>query len=152
MNAPWQCAVCETVNHGGRSCTACGAPLTRRSAAATAIRHRLAPPPTPPTAAAPLPEPVRRAISREPIDEAEWLYDETGLDMLSWQPDEHHSGGRIGFWGPVPHYSTRTRHGSGVSVGGCGCCLPIPLLTLAGAGAALWALARSHGIGGPTRS
>ena len=42
-------------------------------------------------------------------------------------------GGRFGFWGPVPYYSTRTRRGSEVSVGGCGCCLPIPLLVATGA-------------------
>ncbi len=36
--------------------------------------------------------------------------------------------GRFGLWGPVPYYSTRTRRGSEVSVGGCGCCLPISLL------------------------
>lgn len=41
--------------------------------------------------------------------------------------------GRFGFWGPVPYYSTRTRRGSEVSVGGCGCCLPIPLMVAAGA-------------------
>lgn len=35
--------------------------------------------------------------------------------------------GRFGFWGPVPHYTRRTRSGGEVSVGGCGCCLPIPL-------------------------
>ncbi len=33
--------------------------------------------------------------------------------------------GRIGFFGPVPYYSRRTRGGGRVSVGGC--CLPIPL-------------------------
>lgn len=82
MNALWQCAVCETVNQGGRSCTACGAALTRRSAAATVVRSRLAPVPPPPPAAAPLPEPVRRAINREPIDEAEWPYDEASFDMV----------------------------------------------------------------------
>jgi hypothetical protein len=31
-------------------------------------------------------------------------------------------------WGPVPYWTTRTRRGTDVSVGGCGCCLPIPLL------------------------
>ncbi len=36
--------------------------------------------------------------------------------------------GRFGLWGPMPYYSTRTRRGSDVSVGGCGCCLPIPLI------------------------
>ena len=41
------------------------------------------------------------------------------------------SGGRFGFWGPVPYYRTRTRRGSEVSVGGCGCCLPIPFLVAA---------------------
>jgi hypothetical protein len=67
----WKCAVCETVNDGGRTCSACGAPLTRRSAAATAVRSRIAPAPPPP-APAPLPDPVRRAINREPVDESEW--------------------------------------------------------------------------------
>jgi hypothetical protein len=38
--------------------------------------------------------------------------------------------GRGGFAGPFPYYSTRTRRGSQVSVGGC--CLPIPLAFLAG--------------------
>ncbi len=80
MSALWRCAVCETVNDGGRSCSACGAPLTRRSAAATAIRGRIAPaPPLPPSA--PLPEPVRRAINREPIAEEDWPY-ETRLTMV----------------------------------------------------------------------
>jgi hypothetical protein len=37
----------------------------------------------------------------------------------------------------MPYYSTRTRRGSEVSVGGCGCCLPIPLM--AGLGT-VWAL------------
>lgn len=44
-------------------------------------------------------------------------------------------------WGPVPYYSTRTRRGNEVTVGGCGCCLPIPLLVVAaavGAVRALW--------------
>lgn len=34
---------------------------------------------------------------------------------------------------PLPHYSTRTRRGNRVSVGGC--CLPIPLTLVAAAGA-----------------
>ena len=45
------------------------------------------------------------------------------------------SGGRVGFFGPVPYYSRRTRGGGRVSVGGC--CLPIPLtftVLLAGLG------------------
>lgn len=45
------------------------------------------------------------------------------------------AGGRIGFFGPVPYYSRRTRGGGRVSVGGC--CLPIPLtlgVALAGLG------------------
>jgi hypothetical protein len=45
-------------------------------------------------------------------------------------------------WGPVPYYSTRTRRGADVSVGGCGCCLPLPLLVVLGMGAALRALWR----------
>ena len=58
--------------------------------------------------------------------------------------------GRFGMWGPIPYYSTRTRRGSEVSVGGCGCCLPIPLLVgfgLVGLGRAVvvaaWASRRS---------
>ncbi|WP_433505068.1 hypothetical protein ACQP04_00110 [Pseudonocardia halophobica] len=50
--------------------------------------------------------------------------------------------GRFGMWGPVPYYSTRTRRGADVSVGGCGCCLPLPLLVVLGVGAALRALWR----------
>lgn len=47
---------------------------------------------------------------------------------------------RFGFWGPVPYYSTRTRRGREVSVGGCGCCLPIPLLVVLGTVGVLRAL------------
>lgn len=50
--------------------------------------------------------------------------------------------GRFGLWGPVPYYSTRTRRGSEVSVGGCGCCLPIPLLAVLGTAGGLRALWR----------
>jgi hypothetical protein len=53
--------------------------------------------------------------------------------------------GRFGLWGPVPYYSTRTRRGSDVSVGGCGCCLPIPLLVVAGTVLGLRALRRRLG-------
>jgi hypothetical protein len=81
VNALRQFAVCETVNSGGRSCTACGAAMTRRSAAVTAVRSRVAQAPPPPPAAAPLPEPVRRAINREPVDEEEWPYDESSFTM-----------------------------------------------------------------------
>lgn len=138
MTALWQCPVCETINQGSRSCTACGASLTRRTAAATALRSRLVPLPPPPPAAAPLPEPIRRAINREPINETEWPYDEASFNWMPWPPETHRPRGRFGFWGPVPYYSTRTRRGSEISVGGCGCCLPLPLLTVLGAGWALW--------------
>jgi hypothetical protein len=37
--------------------------------------------------------------------------------------------GRVGLFGPFPYYSTTTRRGARVSVGGC--CLPIPLALLA---------------------
>ena len=138
--ALWQCAICETINEGGRSCTACGASLTRRSAAATAVRSRLAPLPPPPPAATTLPEPVRRAITREPIDEAGWPYDQMLWPVYGPRPRRP-----FGHWGPIPYYSTRTRRGSEVSVGGCGgcgCCLPIPLLTAVGTVAVLRALWR----------
>jgi len=78
----WECAVCETVNQGGRTCSACGAAMTRRSAAATSVRGRLAPVPLPPAAPQPLPDVVRRAINREPVPEEEWPYDKNDLRVL----------------------------------------------------------------------
>jgi hypothetical protein len=85
VNGTWRCGVCETVNHGGRTCVACGADLTRRSTAATAVRTRLSPRIPPPPAPAPLPEPVRRAIDRDPVPEDEWVeveYDEPRMSVL----------------------------------------------------------------------
>jgi hypothetical protein len=81
MNALWRCAVCETVNDGGRVCAACGAPLTRRSAAVTTVRGKVFPVQAPP-APAPLPEPVQRAINREPIDEDGWEPYEPDFSMV----------------------------------------------------------------------
>jgi hypothetical protein len=37
--------------------------------------------------------------------------------------------GRAGLFGPIPYYSTRTRRGTSVTVGGC--CLPLALGMLA---------------------
>jgi hypothetical protein len=54
--------------------------------------------------------------------------------MESWPPGGHRPHSRFGFWGPVPPYSTRTRRGSDISVGGCGCCLPISLMAVLGTG------------------
>jgi hypothetical protein len=81
MNTLWQCAVCETINHGGRTCTACGAAMTRRSAATNSVRGRLAPLPSPP-APTPLPEPIQRAINREPVDDADWDDYNSGINMV----------------------------------------------------------------------
>jgi hypothetical protein len=79
--AVWQCAVCETINHGGRTCGACGAAMTRRSTAVTKARGRLAPlPPLPEPG--PLADPLRRAVNREPIEEEEWGPYEPALTML----------------------------------------------------------------------
>jgi hypothetical protein len=50
--------------------------------------------------------------------------------------------GRAGFAGPFPYYSTTTRRGSRVSVGGC--CLPIPLGFLVGASAVTVKALRRH--------
>lgn len=54
--------------------------------------------------------------------------------------------GRFGFLGPIPQYSTTTRNGTRVSVGGC--CLPLPIgcltVALAAAAAAGSALGRSR--------
>ena len=76
MSTMWRCSVCETVNTGGRECAACGAVMTRRSAAATAVRGRVAPVPPMPDPQRPLPRPVERAINREPVVEDDWPYDE----------------------------------------------------------------------------
>lgn len=82
MSAPWQCSVCEAVNPGGlHTCAACGATMTRRSAATTAMRGRIAPVPPLPEPA-PLPDPVQRAINREPVDEEEWPYDDTTFRLI----------------------------------------------------------------------
>lgn len=52
--------------------------------------------------------------------------------------------GRFGRFGPIPTYSTTTRGGARVSVGGC--CLPLPLgcltLSLGGAGMVVASMAR----------
>jgi hypothetical protein len=76
MSTVWRCSVCETVNQGGRECAACGAVMTRRSAATTAVRGRAVPVTRQPDARQPLPAPVRRAINREPVVEEEWPYDD----------------------------------------------------------------------------
>ena len=49
-----------------------------------------------------------------------------------WYAPRSRRRGRGGFYGPFPYYSTRTRRGTRVSVGGC--CLPIPLGLLAAMG------------------
>ncbi len=50
------------------------------------------------------------------------------------------SRGGFGMFGPFPTYSTRTRRGTRVSVGGC--CLPIPLALSLGLAGALRMLTR----------
>jgi hypothetical protein len=83
MNTPWRCAVCETVNHGGRTCAACGATMTRRSTVVTAARARITPAVPPPVPHAPLPAPVQRAISRDPVPEEEWAdYEDSAFEMV----------------------------------------------------------------------
>ena len=79
MSSIWRCAVCEAVNQGGRSCSACGAPLTRRSAVVTSVRDGMTPSRRrpPPIAKRPLSEPVRRAINREYLEPDEWEIVET---------------------------------------------------------------------------
>lgn len=67
-----------------------------------------------------------------------YLIDRAVNGRRSYRP---HPRGRFGRWGLIPSYSTRTRRGGEVSVGGCGCCLPIPLvvgLTTVGGLRALW--------------
>ena len=83
MNTVWRCSVCEAVNQGGRECSACGAVMTGRSAAVTAVRDRVAPVPALSGSDQPLPPPVQRAINREPVIEEEWPYnDELSFRML----------------------------------------------------------------------
>lgn len=82
MSSIWQCAVCETVNQSSRTCSACGAAMSLRSAAATSVRGRLAPVPPPPAAPQPLPDVVRRAISREPVPAEEWPQEENDLRVV----------------------------------------------------------------------
>ena len=48
--------------------------------------------------------------------------------------------GRVGFFGPFPSYTTRTRRGSRVTVSGC--CLPIPLALTLALAAGTWRLVR----------
>lgn len=84
MRGTWWCGVCETVNTANRTCTACGANLTRRATVATNVRNRIAPMPPPPPVRAPLPDPVRRAINREPVHEPGWeeLEEESGYTVM----------------------------------------------------------------------
>lgn len=65
-----------------------------------------------------------------------------GYDSIDGSAYGPRRRGRFGLWGPIPYYSTRTRRGSEVSVGGCGCCLPIPLLVVLSIGGALRAVWR----------
>jgi hypothetical protein len=83
MTASWRCAVCENVNHGGRTCSACGATMTRRSTVVTAARARITSPVPPPAPPAPLAAPVERAINRDPVPEEDWAeYEESSVEML----------------------------------------------------------------------
>ena len=83
MKTAWRCAVCETVNHGGTVCSACGAALTKVSAVATAARGRVSHPVPAPPPPKPLPPPLQRAVNREPVDDEEWEeYDEGSFKML----------------------------------------------------------------------
>jgi hypothetical protein len=50
--------------------------MTRRSAAVTTMRGRVAPVPPLSDPTQPLPVPVERAINREPVVEEEWPYDD----------------------------------------------------------------------------
>lgn len=82
MKALWTCGVCETVNQDGKVCAACGAELTRRSAAVTSVRGRVAPVPPPPQPIAPLSEPVRRAINREPVADEDWPFEDSSFNVV----------------------------------------------------------------------
>jgi hypothetical protein len=53
------------------------------------------------------------------------------MPLSSRPPRRRRSQGGFRFFGPFPSYSTRTRRGTRVQVGGC--CLPIPLTLVTGA-------------------
>jgi hypothetical protein len=55
--------------------------MTRRSRAVNAARARIAPLPPPPPPEE-LPQPVQRAINREPVNEEEWPYEEQKIRMI----------------------------------------------------------------------
>ncbi len=73
----WRCPVCEGVNQGGRTCTACGAVMPHGQPLRAAVRSRLpsadepAPPPVPPT-------PRRRELRELPAPD----------ELRSVEPDE----------------------------------------------------------------
>jgi hypothetical protein len=77
ISAVWRCPVCEAVNQGGRTCTACGAAMPYGQPLRAAVRSRLpiaaesAPPPVPPT-------PLQRELRELPAPQ----------ELRSVDPDE----------------------------------------------------------------
>jgi hypothetical protein len=118
MSTRWRCAVCESVNQGGETCAACGAPFTETAALAT---------PTPPAPARDIPVPqeherdvpVRELPVRQPDTEREIpsyegenIYDYFDADGRNDTDDSYN---------PAEGFDPRPR------VRVYGCCLPICL-------------------------
>src|SRR4029450_5873927 len=68
MSAIWRCPVCEGLNRGGRTCTACGAEVPYGEPLRAAVRTRL-PSATKPVSAPVPPTPPRRELWELPTPE-----------------------------------------------------------------------------------
>ena len=129
MSTRWQCAVCESINEGGDSCSVCGATVVETTTRATPV------PQTPARKAADLEErgtdvPVRELPVREPPSET---YSSDGYDIFDYFNVEDRPSADDSYAGSEP-FEARPR------VRVYGCCLPIALgilLTLLGAVALL---------------
>jgi hypothetical protein len=113
MSTPWQCAVCEAINDGGDTCSACGATVVRRATRATPIAKTPAPE-TPTREDRETEVPVRELPVREPaiertFDPGDDLYDYFGVEGPADADDRYEV------------IDTRPR------VRVYGCCLPIAL-------------------------
>ena len=81
---------------------------------------------------------IKRLLDRRsPGSEGRTTYGPPGTRVLEAGRSRR---GRGGFFGPFPYYSTRTRRGTRVSVGGC--CLPLGVVLIAAPALGVVALRR----------